>query len=126
MFKGKKILIIDDSIVERHLLKKMIEPLNLSVFEADNGEGGISMAIEHQPDIIIMDVVMPGINGFQATKQINNYEALKNIPIIMCTTKDQENDKLWGARQGAKSYMVKPVDKILMVKEIIKLLSNKE
>lgn len=122
MYEGKKVLIVDDSAVERQILKDIVSKLGFSIVEAENGEDGIKMAIEHEPNLILMDVVMPGINGFQATKQITNNEKLKNVPVIMCTSKNQETDKIWGARQGAKAYVVKPINKEQLVTEIQKLL----
>lgn len=123
MYEGKKVLIVDDSAVERQILKDIVNKLGFSIVEAENGEDGIKMAIEHEPNLILMDVVMPGINGFQATKQITNNDKLKNVPVIMCTSKNQETDKIWGARQGAKAYVVKPINKEQLVTEIQKLLS---
>ena len=123
MYNKLKVLIVDDSPVERHLLKGMLSELNFaSIIEAENGEDGVKMAEENHPDLILMDVVMPGINGFQATKKIVSIEGLKNTPIIMCTSKNQETDKTWGARQGAKAYVTKPVDKNILFEEIRKLL----
>jgi twitching motility two-component system response regulator PilH len=122
MYNGKKILIVDDSSVERHLLKEIVTPLGFEIIEADNGENGVKMALEHHPDIILMDVVMPGINGFQATRQITTNEGLKGVPVIMCTSKNQETDRMWGTRQGASSYITKPIDKNTLIAEIGKLL----
>lgn len=124
MYQGKKILIVDDSAVERQLLKNMIEGLGFIIIEAENGESGIKMALEFEPEIILMDVVMPGINGFQATKQITNNEKLKGVPVIMCTSKNQETDKVWGAKQGAKAYVVKPINKEVLISEIDKLIPH--
>ena len=123
MYNTLKVLIVDDSSVERLLLKGMLSELKFAtILEAENGEDGVKMAEEHRPDLILMDVVMPGINGFQATKKIVSVDNLKNIPIIMCTSKNQETDKSWGARQGAKAYVTKPVDKNILFEEIRKLL----
>lgn len=123
MYNTLKVLVVDDSPVERLLLKGMLTELKFgSILEAENGEDGIKMAEENHPDLILMDVVMPGINGFQATKKIVSIDRLKNIPIIMCTSKNQETDKSWGARQGAKAYVTKPVDKNILFEEIRKLL----
>ena len=80
------------------------------VSTAESGEEGIERARQIQPDLILMDVVMPGTNGFQATRALSRDEATKNIPVIICTTKDQETDKVWGMRQGAQDYVTKPVD----------------
>lgn len=124
MYNNLTVLVIDDSNVERHLLKEMLTELKFaSILEATNGEDGVKMAEEHKPNLILMDVVMPGINGFQATKKIVSNEELKNIPVIMCTSKNQETDKTWGARQGAKAYVTKPVDKNILFEEIRKLLN---
>lgn len=123
MYNKLTVLVIDDSNVERHLLKEMLTELKFaSIIEATNGEDGVKMAEEHKPDLILMDVVMPGINGFQATKKIVSNDSLKHIPVIMCTSKNQETDKTWGARQGAKAYVTKPVDKNILFEEIRKLL----
>jgi twitching motility two-component system response regulator PilH len=77
---------------------------------ADSGETGITSAKTEMPDLILMDVVMPGLNGFQATRAITNDDATKHIPVIICTTKGQETDKIWGLRQGAKDYVTKPIN----------------
>ena len=111
MYHGKKILIVDDSPTERHLLKEMVNQLGFTIFQATNGEEGIKMAHECQPNLILMDVVMPGLNGFQATREISKNDQLKNIPVIICTTKNAETDRLLGRRQGAAAYLVKPIKK---------------
>jgi twitching motility two-component system response regulator PilH len=77
---------------------------------AEHGEQGVAMSKTEAPDLIVMDVVMPGLNGFQATRSITQDDTTKHIPIILCTTKGQETDKLWGMRQGAKDYVTKPVN----------------
>jgi twitching motility two-component system response regulator PilH len=80
------------------------------VVTAENGEEGVAKSKSEMPDLILMDVVMPGLSGFQATRTITKDDATKHIPVIMCTTKNQETDKIWGMRQGALDYLVKPVD----------------
>ncbi len=122
MYEGKKVLIVDDSKVERLILKEILTELKFSIFEAENAVEGIQKANEIKPDLILMDVVMPGMNGFQATHQITFNESMKDIPVIMCTSKNQATDKIWGQRQGAKSYIVKPIQKELLIAEIEKLL----
>ena len=77
---------------------------------AESGEQAVDKARSELPDLVIMDVVMPGTNGFQATRQITRDEATKHIPVIMCTSKSQETDRIWGMRQGARDYVVKPVN----------------
>jgi twitching motility two-component system response regulator PilH len=123
MYSGKKILIVDDSKVEREILKEMIQGLDFTILEAENAAEGIQKAEEHGPDLVLMDVVMPGMNGFQATKQMSLNEKLKEIPVIMCTSKNQSTDKIWGQRQGAKAYLVKPINKNELLEEIKKILS---
>ena len=122
MYEGKKVLIVDDSKVERLILKEILTELKFSIFEAENAVEGIQKANEIKPDLILMDVVMTGMNGFQATRQITSNESMKDIPVIMCTSKNQATDKIWGQRQGAKAYIVKPIQKELLIDEIEKLL----
>ncbi|AJP49104.1 chemotaxis protein CheY [Rugosibacter aromaticivorans] len=117
----QKVLIIDDSPTERFLLTQILAEGHFEIFTADNGEEGIARAKNLQPDLILMDVVMPGINGFQATRQLSRDEATKNIPIIMCTTKSQQSDKAWGLRQGALDYVTKPVEGPLLLAKIAAL-----
>jgi twitching motility two-component system response regulator PilH len=103
------ILIVDDSPTEVHVFKTMLEKNGHSVNVAESGEQGVEKAQQIVPDLILMDIVMPGMNGFQATRQLATIDATAKIPVIIVTTKDQETDKVWGIRQGAKDYIVKPV-----------------
>jgi twitching motility two-component system response regulator PilH len=103
------ILIVDDSPTEVHVMKKALERSGYKTATAADGAEGVRMAREMTPDLIFMDVVMPGINGYQATRTLANDPKTKTIPIIMVTSKGQETDKIWGLRQGAVDYMVKPV-----------------
>lgn len=105
----KKILVIDDSPTEVHQLKKVLETNNFSVDVASNGIDGLKSAEIISPDLIIMDVVMPGVNGFQATRQLSRNPKTKGIPVVIVSSKDQDTDKVWGMRQGARAYLVKPV-----------------
>ena len=104
------VLIVDDSPTEVHVLKGVLEQGGHSVSSADNAEDGIKQAKAIKPDVILMDVVMPGMNGFQATRALTKDPETQHIPIIIVTTKDQETDRVWGLRQGAKDYITKPVD----------------
>jgi len=104
-----KVLIIDDSPTETHRLSGILEKNGFNVLTASSGELGIELAKNEQPDIVLMDIVMPGLNGFQATRHLSKTKETGHIPVIIVTTKDQETDKVWGARQGAKSYLTKPV-----------------
>jgi len=111
------VLIIDDSPTELHLFQNMLDKAGFDTLVADSGEEGIRQALTSRPDIILMDVVMPGMNGFQATRKLTRDPATSSIPVIMITTKDQETDKIWGMRQGAVEYLVKPIsDRDLVAK----------
>ena len=106
-----KVLIVDDSETQRFTLSKIVEEQGHEVVTAEDGEAGISAAMSSHPDLILMDVVMPGLNGFQATRKISKNAETADIPVIFVTTKDQETDRIWGMRQGASAYLTKPVDK---------------
>ena len=106
----RKILVVDDSPTERFALTDVLTRHGYQVITADNGEEAIVKSKAERPDLILMDVVMPGMNGYQATRTISRDEETRGIPIIMCTSKGLETDKIWGMRQGAHDYLVKPVD----------------
>ena len=116
------ILIIDDSPTEVHVFKSMLLNNDIEVSVAKNGEEGIEKAIQTKPDCILMDVVMPGKNGFQATRDLSRNPQTSSIPVIIITTKDQETDKIWGMRQGAKDYIVKPADERDLIDRINRVL----
>lgn len=113
----KNVLVVDDSPTEIHLLSEMLKKNGFSVITASNGEEAITKSKADKPDLILMDVVMPGMSGFETTRAITKNPETSKIPVIICTTKGQETDKAWGLRQGAKDYIVKPVtEKVLMDK----------
>jgi twitching motility two-component system response regulator PilH len=114
----KRILVVDDSATERHMLRDLLTKAGYEVISCENGEDAIVKARQVKPDLILMDVVMPGLNGFQATRAISRDPQTKSIPVIMCTSKSQETDKIWGLRQGAKDYVVKPVDREALLAKI--------
>lgn len=105
----RTILVVDDSPTERHVLQDLLSRAGYDVVESDSGEDAIAKARSLRPDLILMDVVMPGLNGFQATRAISRDPETRTIPVIMCTSKSQETDRIWGLRQGARDYLVKPV-----------------
>ena len=117
----KKILIIDDSLTERYILTEILNRGGYQVITAENGEEGLARAYSEQPDLILMDVVMPGLNGYQATRTLSRNEQTKHIPIIVCSSKGQETDKIWGLRQGALDYLTKPVDGAELLSKIAAL-----
>jgi twitching motility two-component system response regulator PilH len=104
------IMIVDDSPTEVHIMKTALEKHGFQTLSAADGNECLTLAREVRPDLIFMDVVMPGLNGFQATRTLSRDPITKSIPIVMVTTKDQESDRIWGMRQGAVDYLVKPVD----------------
>ena len=116
-----KILVVDDSPTERHFLGGILTNRGYQVIMAENGEEAIAMAKQEKPDLILMDVVMPGLNGFQVTRAITQDEETRHIPVIMCTTKGQETDKIWAMRQGARDYVTKPVTQDVLLKKIAAL-----
>ncbi|HEY5720205.1 MAG TPA: response regulator [Gammaproteobacteria bacterium] len=103
-----KILIVDDSPTQIANLSKVLQGAGHAIIIAGNGSEGIATAKAEQPDLILMDVVMPELNGFQATRKLTQDPETKHIPVILVSTKDQETDRIWGLRQGAKGYLVKP------------------
>ncbi len=117
------VLIIDDSPTELHLFQNMLQKAGFETLVADSGEEGIRQAVTHKPDCILMDIVMPVMNGFQATRKLTRDPATSSIPVIMITSKDQETDKIWGMRQGAVEYLVKPVNDEELVAKIHSVLA---
>ncbi len=104
-----RILIVDDSPSQLLGIKRIVEKLGHETLTAEDGAAGVEMARREKPDLILMDVVMPNLNGFQATRTISKDPETAHIPIVLVTTKDQETDKVWGMRQGAKAYVTKPI-----------------
>ena len=106
----QKILLVDDSKTELHYMSDLLGKRGFAVRTAENGDEAMRRLSEDKPDLILMDVVMPGQNGFQLTRAITRDPRFAAVPVIMCTSKNQETDKVWGMRQGAKDYIVKPVN----------------
>ena len=106
----QKVLIVDDSKTEIMFMTDLLQKNGYSVRSAENADEAFKRLTEERPDLILMDVVMPGQNGFQLTRAINRTPEYADIPIIICTSKNQETDRVWGMRQGAKDYITKPVD----------------
>jgi twitching motility two-component system response regulator PilH len=105
----KSILVVDDSPTDRQHLSDLLSKSGYKVSLAESAEDALAKVKQLRPDLVLMDVVMPGQNGFQATRALTKDEATKHIPVILCTSKSQETDKVWGMRQGARDYVVKPV-----------------
>lgn len=107
---GMHVLIIDDSLTESRIFTALLEKKGYQVSVACNGQEGIEVAKARQPDVILMDVVMPLLNGFQATRELTRSPETAHIPIVVCSSKSTETDRVWALRQGAKAYLVKPVE----------------
>jgi twitching motility two-component system response regulator PilH len=114
----QKILLVDDSKTELHHLSEMLGKRGYTVRTAENGDEALRRLAEDKPDLILMDVVMPGQNGFQLTRSITRDPRWSDVPVIMCTSKNQETDRVWGMRQGARDYIVKPVNADELVSKI--------
>lgn len=113
-----RILVVDDSPTETHHLVNLLAKYGHQVLTAASGGDGISMAGVEQPDVILMDVVMPGINGFQATRQITRTNTTSHIPVIIVSSKNQDADRVWGERQGASDYLTKPVNEKALISAV--------
>jgi len=116
------ILIVDDSNTYAQAHAMMLEKLGHSITFAENGEKAIEMATANKPDLILMDLIMPGMNGFQATRKLSKAPETSSIPIIITSSKDQETDIIYGQRQGAVEYLVKPVEENALIEAVKKAL----
>ena len=120
-----RILIVDDSPTETFRFREILTKHGFEVIEASNGADGVTMAQAEQPDLVLMDVVMPGVNGFQATREISRGENTKHIPVVIVSTKDQATDRVWGKRHGARDYLTKPIEESQLI-DVIKQHLNLE
>lgn len=117
----RKILLVDDSRTQLRHISGLLERQGYSVRTAENGDEALVSLSQDKPDLILMDVVMPGQNGFQLTRRITRDERFADVPVIMCTSKSQDSDRVWGLRQGARDYIVKPVDGDELIAKILAL-----
>ena len=120
-----RILIVDDSPSQLLGMTRIVENLGHEVFTAEDGAAGVAAAKKEIPDLVLMDVVMPNLNGFQATRFISKDPITAHIPVVLVTTKDQETDRVWGMRQGAKAYITKPFDESQLEAVIKDMLEKK-
>jgi twitching motility two-component system response regulator PilH len=109
------VLIVDDSPTEQHVFCKALERHGYDTVVASDGEEALATAEQARPEVIVMDVVMPGMNGFQATRRLSRNPATAEIPVVIVSAKGQETDRIWGLRQGAAQYLVKPVDVVDLI-----------
>jgi twitching motility two-component system response regulator PilH len=119
-----RILVVDDSPTETHQFVNVLAKHGHQVLTASSGGDGIDLANEELPDVILMDVVMPGINGFQATRQLTRAHETRHIPIIIISSKSQDADRVWGERQGASGYLTKPVDERTLISAVNGVLEH--
>ena len=119
-----RILIVDDSPSQVAGMRRIVEKLGHEVIVAEDGASGVEVAKRERPDLILMDVVMPNLNGFQATRTVSRDPLTKHIPVVMGTTKDQDTDRVWGMRQGAKAYLNKPLNEAELVAILRQLIGD--
>jgi twitching motility two-component system response regulator PilH len=119
-----RILLIEDSPTEATVMARMLERKGHVVLMADNAEEGITVCRREKPDLVLMDVVLPGMNGFQATRTLSHDAETRDIPILIVSTKAQETDRVWGMRQGAKAYIVKPVRESDLLEQVANLIGH--
>lgn len=117
-------LIVEDSVTDMHVLSRCLQQGGLNVLTANSGEEALTKLNNHKPDIIILDVVLPGSSGFEICREIKSAAATSNIPIVICSTKGGEMDKFWGMKQGADAYLAKPVDQEEFVRTVKQLIRN--
>jgi Response regulators consisting of a CheY-like receiver domain and a winged-helix DNA-binding domain len=121
-----RILIVDDSPVQLLSIQRIVEKLGHETLTATDGAAGIEVARSQTPDLVLMDVVMPNLNGFQATRTLKRDPATGDIPVVLVTTKDQDTDRMWGLRQGAKAYITKPFTESELSEVIERVFSGAE
>lgn len=119
-----RILIVDDSPSQRQLLEHLLDKNGHQVLTATTGEDGIDAASGEQPDLILMDVVMPGIDGFKATREITHNDTTSHIPVIILSSKSDDTDQIWAERQGARGYLTKPVNEKALISAISGVLKS--
>jgi twitching motility two-component system response regulator PilH len=118
------VLVVDDSPTEVHLLRQYLERHGYETEAAEDGQDAVTKVRELQPDLVLMDVVMPGMNGFQATRELSRDPRTAGIPVLMVTTKGDETDRIWGMRQGAADYLVKPITEAQLVERVKAVLEG--
>jgi twitching motility two-component system response regulator PilH len=114
----QNVLVVDDSETDRYVLTEMLEAAGYTVSTASSGEECLAMVEITPPDLVVMDVIMPGLNGFQTTRSLTKNPKTSHIPVIMCTGKEQATDRLWALRQGAKDCVIKPVQAADLIAKI--------
>jgi twitching motility two-component system response regulator PilH len=126
MVTQKIILVVDDSPTERFFLTDLLKRSGYNVLTAENGDDALAKIRLERPSLVVMDVVMPGSSGFQVTRALNRDPETQSIPVILCTSKSTETDRIWGLRQGARDYVTKPVDAEVLLAKIAELVHSKD
>ena len=119
--RANTVLVVDDSPTDQHVLAGLLVKIGIKTLTASSGEEALRVATQEKPDLILMDIVMPGMNGFEATRMLSRNPETAGIPVVIVSSKGQETDKLWGMRQGARDYLVKPIDERTLLAKIQQL-----
>ena len=120
----KHILIVDDSKTEAMITTKLLQDRGYQIKNAINADDALLQLRKEKPDLILMDVVMPGKSGFQFTRMLTKDENFSDVPIILCSSKSQATDRIWGLRQGAREYITKPVNATTLLTAIKRIESQ--
>ena len=123
---GTSVLIVEDSATVRFVMAKMLRESGYQVLEAKNGSAGLVMASTHQPDLIFMDVIMPGINGFQVTRKLRKSEDTQDIPIIIISGNKDAVEQFWATKIGVNDYMEKPFNRRELFYRLEKVLYHRQ
>jgi len=116
-------LVIDDSLTDMEVISSCLQQGGINVLKAKSGEEGLTKIDSHHPDVIVLDVVLPGRSGFEICRQLKAQDNTSNIPVVLCSTKGTEMDKFWGLKQGADAYVPKPVDQEFLIRTVKQLLN---
>ncbi|MPZ46154.1 MAG: response regulator [Betaproteobacteria bacterium] len=117
----RTVMVVDDSATDRHVLAEMLASGGYVVIAVASAEEAQMRIRTERPDAILMDIVMPGKNGFEATRELQRNDATRDIPVIVCTSKSQPTDRIWALRQGAREVLVKPVQRARLLETLARL-----
>ncbi|TVQ57980.1 MAG: response regulator [Spirulina sp. DLM2.Bin59] len=117
-----KVLVVEDSLSQRQMISDLLKDSGLTVEVASDGEEAIECIKKHAPDIIVLDIVMPRMNGYEVCRLLKSNPKTQNVPVVMCSSKGEEFDRYWGMRQGADAYIAKPFQPIELIGTVKQLL----
>ncbi|HHP7244654.1 MAG TPA: response regulator [Elainellaceae cyanobacterium] len=112
------ILVVEDTLSEMELMSHYLRESGYSVISAVSAKEALNIAIEQRPDVIVTDVVMPGMSGFELCRSLKKHPVTEKVPIVICTSKNQEIDRLWGMKQGADAYVTKPFTREQLIRAV--------